>query len=367
VSAMKDRDQKKIALQYCVSKRWFPQLEVDVRPARAISRKPALMTDLDVFAAVPDDFVGYRHVVIDCKTLSRESPVNRAFWVRGVVERMGADHGICVLKKNAIEADHKLMANRLGVVLLGEDEFEIYARAMAPRYDTHVGFTANIDSWEAMFAIPTRYPALDSTLRFVRSGYWMDVEAGEACRKTIASLAEVRGELDPSKAEHVALVVDIAALLARALALLSSYLFRAYLHPRSQHDLEEATKMVLYGGRDAYEHRNQLYRLLKERTAGGESSAMELTLPEWPRFVQLIRQLLDSPPASSRAPLILREVAFARLHGATDFTFARSLCKEDPQAGRFAVLILGYVVKAARLPAQFSQDLEPTLIGFLER
>jgi hypothetical protein len=364
---MKDREQKKNALQYCVAKRWLPQLEVDVQPAQAIARKPALMTDLDVFAAMPDDFVGFRHVVIDCKTLSRESPVNRSFWVRGVVDRMGADHGICVLKKNAIEADHKLMATRLGVVLLGEDEFEIFARATAPQYDAMVGYTANIDAWEAMFAIPTRYPALTPALQFGRSGYWMDTQAGEACRKTIASVAEVRGELDPMKAEHAALVTDFAALFARALALLSSYVFRAYLHPRTQHDLEEATKMILYGGRDAYEHRNQLYRMLKERTGGAESSATELALPEWPRFVQLIRQLLDSPPAAARVPLILREVAFARLHGATDFTFARTLCKEDPQAGRFAVLILGYFVKAARLPAQFSQDSEQILMSLLDR
>ena len=55
---MKDRDQKAKALAYSVSKRWFPQLEVDVQAPHAVARKTALITDLDVFAAVPDDFVG---------------------------------------------------------------------------------------------------------------------------------------------------------------------------------------------------------------------------------------------------------------------------------------------------------------------
>ena len=99
---MKDRDQKAKALAYSVSKRWFPQLEVDVQAPHAVARKSALITDLDVFAAVPDDFVGFRHVVFDCKTLARESPVNRTLWLRGVLDRTNADYGFCILKKNSV-------------------------------------------------------------------------------------------------------------------------------------------------------------------------------------------------------------------------------------------------------------------------
>lgn len=363
---MKDRDQKKKALQYCVSKRWFPQLEVDVQPVRALARRSALMTDIDVLAAMPDDFGGFRQVVIDCKTLSRESPVNRSLWLRGVLERMGADFGICVLSKRSIEVDHKLMASRLGVVLLAEDEFDIFARATSEQYDAATGHTGSIVAWERFVAMKDKYPALTRAVEFGRSGYWMHGEAGEVCRKTIASLQEVRGELDPAKPEHLALVADFTALFARTLALLSSYLFRAYLHPKTQHDLEEAAKVLLYGGRDAYEHRNQLYRLLKEKTIA-EGAIGDLALPEWSRFVQLVRQLLDAPPAVACAPLILRELAFAQVLGSADLEFARTLCTESAQAGRFCVLILSYFVKAARLPTEFSSQLEALLLGLLEK
>ena len=98
---MKDRDQKAKALAYSVSKRWFPQLEVDVQAPHAVARKTALITDLDVFAAVPDDFVGFRHVVFDCKTLARESPVNRTLWLRGVLDRRFLREG-CGYKKAGI-------------------------------------------------------------------------------------------------------------------------------------------------------------------------------------------------------------------------------------------------------------------------
>ncbi len=339
-------------------------MEVDVHPPHAVGKRAVLMTDLDLLASIPDDFSGFRQVVIDCKTLSRESPVNRSLWLRGLLDRMNADYGVCILKKSSIEADHKLVATRLGVVLLAEDEFDIYASAMSPLYSSTTAHTANIDAWEHFFAIKDKYPALGSAIQFGRSSYWMQNEAGETCRKTVASLYEIRAELDPDKPEHLALVADIAALFGRTTALLAAYLFRAYLHPRNQHELEEAVKVLLYGGRDAYEYRNQLYRLLKEK-AGTEAGSEDLALPEWGRFVQLLRQLLDAPTEASRAPLILREIGFARLLGSDNFSFAKTLCKESPQAGRFAVLILSYLQKAAKLPADFSTHLEKTLLSLL--
>ncbi len=361
---MKDKDQKKKALQYCVSKRWFPQLEVDVHPPLSVARKTAYMTDLDVFASAPDDFVGFRNIVFDCKTLARESPVNRSLWLRGVLDRMHAVQGFCVLKKNSIEADHKLVATRLGVILLAEDEFDIFADATSPLYRAKPSHTADMNAWDSLFGIKDKYPALIPALQFCRSEYWMQDEPGEACRKTVATLHEVRAELDPAREEHVALVADLAALFGRTLAMLASYLFRAYLHPKNQHDLEEAVKVLLYGGRDAYEHRNQLYRLLKEKS-GTSATLSDLALPEWGQFVQLMRQLLDAPLEASRAPLILRELAFAHLAGSTDLSFAKTLCEESPQAGRFAVLILSYLLKSGRLPVEFGKQLEPELLGLL--
>jgi hypothetical protein len=251
-------------------------------------------------------------------------------------------------------------------VLLAEDEFDIYAEATSRNYRQPIGHTANVNAWDLMFGVKERSPALAPALQFCRSAYWVQSEAGEACRKTVAALHDIRAELDPAKAAHLAVATDFAALFARALALLTSYLFRAYLHPKKQVELEEAVKMLLYGGRDAYEHRNQLYRLLKEKN-GADPAPNDLALPDWPRFVQLIRQLLDDPVAVSNAPLILREVAFAQLLETPDLEFAKVLCHESPQAGRFAVLIADYLFKSARLPPDFSQQVDMRLIALLQK
>ena len=96
-----------------------------------------------------------------------------------------------------------------------------------------------------------------------------------------------------------------------------NYIFKAYLHPKNQVDLDEAVKMIIYGGRESYAHRNSLYKRLKQQN-GAHAAIEELSLPEWERFIKLIRQLLDAPVDVARVPLILREVGFSQISGSVD-------------------------------------------------
>lgn len=362
--SMKDREQKAKALRYCVAKRWFPQLEVDVRPGTQVGKKPALVTDLDVLAFIPDEFCGLRSVVFDCKTRARESAVNRSMWLRGILDLMQAEVGISVLRKSVIEPDHKLAATELDIVLLAEDEFDIFANATCAGFGRSVGASGDIDAWEAVFQIPSKYPKLRSLFNFMRSEFWMQKDVASSSRHVIANLLEIRGELDPNKAEHVCVACDMAALLSHSLAKMCNYIFKAYLHPKSQKDLEEAAKMIIYGGRESYSHRNNLYKLLKQQVDANDA-VDDLSLPEWERFIKLIRQLLDAPTDAARAPLILREVGFNRVRAPLDRSFASTLCREAPQAARFSVLIAGYLFKAARLPDGFRNEVETEILGFM--
>jgi hypothetical protein len=359
---LKDRDQKQKALKLAVANRWFPQLEVDVHSDKAVDQDTNLATDLDVFASVPDVFKGFRAVVFDCKTKAKESPVNRAFWLSGVLKRMHADHGFCILKKDKLSADHCLMAGRLNVVLLMEDEFDLYAAATCPRYATTVGNTTDIGNWDKLFAIPQRAAPLEPCLRFLRCYYWMIDDAAEACRKTLASLKAHSAEFDPTKPEHVTIFFEYCSLFARSLAILVCDIFKLYLQPKQQQTLSEALLVMLYGGREAYEYRNDLYRLVLQRKADSSTPIPDLALPEWDRFLQLTRQLLDAPTESQRVPLIMREVGFSVLVGDTKMDFARTLCAESPQGARFAVLITDYLARAAKLPPEFSKSADNLLL-----
>lgn len=360
---MKDRDQKQKSLKLSVANRWFPQLEVDVQPGRALAKNAPLVTDLDVFSSIPDNFKGFRTVVFDCKTKARESPVNRALWLAGVLERIKGDQGFCILKKDGIELDHRLMATRLNVILLAEDEFDLYAKSTCDAYSATLGNIGEMDAWEQLFDIPSRFPKLEPALRFTRSTFWMVNDSAEACRQTLACLKNLHPEMDPSKPEHVTIFMEFCAIFARSLAVVVCTIFKAYLHPANQGDLSEALLVLLYGGRESYTHRNELYKLVKANSH--DQAPPDLSLPEWERFLQLVRQCLDAPFQLQKAPLILREVGFSALRGDTARGFAKTLCAETPQGARFAVLIPTYLAKAAKLPPEFVKIADQMLLPLL--
>jgi hypothetical protein len=358
---MQDRDQKQNALRLSVANRWLPQLEVVVQATRSVQEAAVSVTDLDVFSSMPDQFRGFRTVVFDCKTKARESPVNRALWLRGVLDRLNADQGICILKKDLMELDHRMLATRLGVILLAEDEFELYANATCSEYKSITSNTGDLASWEEFFNISPKFPKLAPGLSFLRSDYWMIDDPAEACRKTLATLLILAPELDPARSEHLALFLDFACIFARSLAVVVCHVFKAYLHPAKQADLSDALLIMLYGGREAYDHRNELYRRVKGQNK--ESLSVGLSLPEWERFLHLTRQLLDAPVEAQKVPLILREVAFGILRGDKAFSLARTLSNESAQAARFALLVPDYLSKAARLPPDFSKAAEKVLLA----
>ena len=358
---MKDRDQKAKALKYSVSKGWLPQLEVDVHPHQMLGQRVTLITDLDVFSSMPDDFNGFRTVVIDCKTRAKESPVNRALWLKGVIDRMKSSQGFCILKKGVIEVDHRLFASQLGVCLIEENEFDLFANATSENFKEKLGHTSNIETWEKYFSLGERFPNLDPAIKFLRSKYWMIEDSAEACRKVLANIKAVKAEIDPGKREHIGFFLDNAALFARSLSILCSFVFRAHLLPKQQGDLEEALKLLLYGGKDTYDHTNSLYKLLRKERAG-EENPPDLTLPEWDKFIKLVRQLLDSPISISKASIILREVGFAHFAMSEDSIYAKKLCAESPQSARFSVLIATYLCNAVKLPPELRDMVEAELM-----
>lgn len=350
---MRDRKQKSDALRYIVAKKWFPQLEVDVLPKTMTSQSDHLITDIDVLGSIPDEFDGYRTLLVDCKTKAKETPVGRALWLRGLMDRLDGTRGICILKRHAIERDHRLVAANLKVLLLTEKEFQAYVRATSGTLQSSDSHVAKIDNWEHYFKLGKRFQRLQPAIQFSRSGFWMCQTGAEACRKIIASLIKIRPELDPAKSEHVAVVGDYVSLFLHALARIVLRIFSSYLQLEQREDLSEALLLLLYGGRDSYELANRLRKMIP----GEQESVKELSPPEWNSFIQLTRHTLDAPRQVLAAPLIAREVAWSYLPQEHTYAFAEMLAKSDPQASKFCLLATEYLSKAAKLPPEFNEVL----------
>lgn len=381
---MKDRNQKQAALRYAVARRWLPQVELDVGTLVTTNKSPAFITDVDVFASAPDDLTTFHSVVIDCKTKKGESPISRALWQRGLIARLKADSGICILRAPRIETDHRFTAAQLGITLLTEAEFETFATATAADYRAPLGAVAQMECWDEYFAIGRRFPRLQPVIEFSKSGFWMSKDEAEGCVRAVFLVASLRGEFDPDLREHQALVADIAALFLHALSRISVTIFSTHLHPAAKAELSSGLLLLLYGGRNAYDHLNRIRRIVigasdanlavpgeSVAPAGdasgpqrGVASSRSLSLPDWDRFVDLIRQLLEAPLTINRAPLMLRELSFGILAGETTgvSNFARQLASESAQGARAAVLGVDYFCRATGLPREFNEKLTARLL-----
>jgi len=362
---IKDRALKATALQYLASKRAFPQLEVAVSPQVTTgsggSRKAPPLTDVDVLGLIPDDFEAFRSLLIDCRTLKNQSPIARAFWLRGLMDELNAKRGLCVLRGEKVEADHRIAAARLDVLLVTEEEFGLYIDATGGKANGVGAHAANVELWESFFEVRSRYPSLAEAIEFSTSYFWQPKTAAAAARRTLAVLRRLRGELDPAKAQHVAIVINMAALFLIAMAGVVMNVFTSYLQPKVMHELSDALLMILYGGKETYDSLNAMRRLVKITNEPDQSE--DLSLPEWDRFVQFVRETLEAPTELARAPLILRELAWAHLSGSPDYGFAGILSTESPRAAKYALLGAEYLCRAAKLPPEFGTQIGDRLLA----
>lgn len=123
--------------------------------------------------------------------------------------------------------------------------------------------------------------------------------------------------------------------------------------------LADALLTLLYGGRETYEHLNSLKKLI---VASSSATDKPLTLPEWDRFLQLVRHGLDAPTELTFAPLILREVGWSYL-GDAHFDFAAILAREKRQAAKLSLLCAEYIIKASKYPPEFLAGCTDVLLS----
>lgn len=360
---MKDRGQKAEALRYAVGRRWFPQLEVVVNPTTPTSTRDYNITDVDLLAFAPGPLGGYQQVIFDCKSSSKIAAASRTLWLRGVMDQIGADHGVCVLgRERRIEVDHRLQAASLKITLLSESEFPQFAVATDGRLDSGISHAADIELWELLSLLPTSYPKLSEAERFRATRFWALSSESAACRGTVAAVMANRGELDPAKSAHRALFGDLLALFLHAVGRLTDRIYRSYLLSSSREELSRSLLYLIYGGRDRYQLFDELRRLASTASSslGAQTS---LSLPNWHEFVGLVRALMDAPRQALDAPLLAREVAFSHLAKSRDLSFAERLAAERPYAAKFALLGARYLVQAARLPPEFGNDAQETFLA----
>lgn len=356
---LKDRAQKATALALSVSKRWLPQLEVEIESTKRLERSKFLMTDIDVLSIAPSPIGPHVRMIFDCKSGAKESAIGRAFWLRGVMSKANAAHGFIVLnEKVAIEHDHRISATELAISILHESEFEDLAQCMGGSTKISESAMANIDVWDQFFGIKAKYPSTAEYLNFARSTFWMIKDPGEQCRKTVTKLRAIRTEMDPAKPEHLAIFGDSLCLFLLALSELANRLFLVLLRPSSHDVFSSSLLALLYGGYENLEAALKIRRL----TSGVVTEDALSIFPEMGKFEQLVRELLQAPQQTLHASLLAREVSFSFLSGRETTALQKLLSAEAPYAPKFLLMAGEYLQKATKLPPEFASHYVNTAL-----
>lgn len=350
---LKDRAQKALALKLSISKRWLPQLEIEIEAETRLAKSKHMLTDIDVLAVAPGAIAGSIRLIFDCKSGARESAIGRAFWLYGVMKKSSTEHGFIILnEKVKITHDHRISASDFGVSLVHENELEDLAQCMGGTTVVKDALTGDIDTWDKFLAIGGKYPATKEYLDFSRSRFWMIKDAGERCRKTVAKLRSIKSELDPSKAEHLAIFGDALCLFLLTLSEMASRLYLILVRPSSKEEFSASLLALLYGGYENLEAAQKIRRI----TAGENGAVDSISIfPEIEKFEQLIREILQAPSQVHTASLLAREMAFAALAEVDVSKLQEQLASEASYATKFVLLASEYLAMATRLPNEFKE------------
>ncbi|HEK0908028.1 TPA: hypothetical protein SMQ04_002812 [Pseudomonas putida] len=349
---LKDRAQKATALKFCVSKRWLPQLEVEIESNNRLGQSRYLLTDLDVLSISSSPVGMHSKIVFDCKSGMRESAIGRAFWLKGVMTKVGADHGFVVLNsKLKLSRDHRISASELGVSLLHDSEFGDFAQGLEGSIDLRYDYSlmADIEAWEEFLALRSRSPAFAEYMGYATSTFWTIKDYGEQCRKTVARLRKLRPELDPSKKDHLAIFGDALCLFLISLSSLANRLFLLLMRPSAADEFSSALLASVYGGYENLQSAKKIRQL-----ATGQSDDAVSIFPDVERFEQLVREVVQAPQQALPAALLARELAFNFLKDVPETGLQIDISNESPYASKFVLLAAEYLQRATKLPPEFA-------------
>ncbi|WNG33314.1 hypothetical protein F0U61_06560 [Archangium violaceum] len=352
---LKDRAQKDALYRHFRAQGWMAQLEVPVVSENGVSRNAPPVTDIDVLGIRPSPELRWRYVIGDCKTKKKESPVNRVLWASGLMEAVGATSGVVLLKRDQdtrIERDHKLFADVRRVLLLEEEEFREYDKAIVyPGGSTE--FPESIELIERLRdKTAEHFPRLRDFLHWVLSQAWANTDHAGLLRMALGRAREIRGEIDPRRDDHLAVVLESAVAFAIPFATLVGTVFRRHIKPTDRADLDEAVRIIIWGGREQYDFYNRMRSELVQ--AKGAKVQEPLGLPEWERFLELLRSILEAPIYAFQCPQALRTTSLGILSGQRDFLNTIS----DRMLLHFAMRLALYVARAAGYPPETGERLK---------
>jgi len=353
----KDRHQKQMAIRYCLAQGMTPCLEVVVDSASDLSDSPEVLTDLDVVGLGHVSEGPLRRILFDCKTGSKLSAINRAFWGAGVLAYTGCDAAFVVLKNRAVY-NHRLSALKLNVDLHDEKSFQEIGNAIDVGFDQDSYYQSTIDRWNAIYDVYSKNAWAGSIFQLGRNVAPLTTEPWRVFRKLVAELRAVRGQIDPAKPAHIAMYFDTLAAVFILWSTMGRDVRRFYEPQMAKADFERALRYYIWGGKESYQVRQELRQ--KADPAGQPQD-----FPSWPRLVSFAGLVIAAPQSLFGCISICRDLSIRAECGKAAEPEKRlaGMFRENRHARQFVFGASDYLIDACNLPKDLAKAVDEQLNG----
>lgn len=298
------------------------RIEVKLAQYSGQLRLPLEVTDLDVLGIRILPELTFDFLVADCttdKTVVR-SPIQRVFWLRGVMDFFGAAQGFLAFAPQPhqtptpdVPAAHRAVAHRLAVTILSPDNLSnLERRVLVP--DLGLVRLGRLDTWQQLDQDLQSSPKdLENLLRFRRHTYWMN-RPYQNLHALISIASKHRSYFQDSRRPSRSLAVDLLSLFAIALIHMASYVAKT-----NPEDAQLELRAYFYGGHPELRRRqatvDEVRKLVRELSP--QANLLEPAVVLDPSYLNTLFEvgfrLVNRPADAAQIPRYLQLVLAERV------------------------------------------------------
>lgn len=291
----------------------YTRLEVKLSEYSLQTRTALEVTDLDVLGIriLPD--LSFDYLVADCTCDKKriKSPIQRVFWLRGVMDFFKASKGYLSLgTMNSILEVQRNIANKLGITILNENNLNnLEKRIVNSELE---GLKLSIpDSWEYFeYNLANLSETLKQLLDYRKYWYWI-YSSNSNIHSLISLVTKHNKFFVENNIFNKALALDLLTLFSLSVLQMSSYVFN--LNPENPTEL----RAYFYGGATELRRREYLYEKIKRLSEIyqpqinlGESLNLD---PNYlPKLFEIAFRFINKPYDSRQIPRYLQIILFEK-------------------------------------------------------
>jgi hypothetical protein len=351
----KDIHQKEMAIRFCLVNNMTPFLEVNIQNHRELSDTSTVITDIDVMGIEISPSGKALKTIFDCKTLNKTSPINRAFWAAGLMKFTHCEQAFIVLRKRASEA-HRLSARQINVHLFDEKQFNNYGQSCSIDFNIDYCYSSNINSWLRLDESSKGNVELQSFISFISNDVPIETDYVKAYRKFTSALKKVKGELDPQKPKHQAIFYYALSIFSFIMSQIVHDLRNIVDFDATESEYEKILKYYIWGGRESYTLKQNLQKVYYAGNPQAHPEIdSELKMNKWLEFIELCRNLLDSPNDIQKCITPMRELGFRVIVDKADLKeeYCKKIIVENNRIRQYSQLMATYLISVGSLPKEF--------------